>query len=541
MYGLTVIVILQFFYPSSRALPFAKVNGQNVSFSDANALKTSLKGTPKQPLVLTIGKETVKAEVGNAGVSADEQATLDKVANYPWYWRIVPFSSVVIGAMRDEQVQTKVDKRTVEKYAEKVKDICSTPAHNAGLKVTGESVQLDPAKDGTACPSDSLITQLDKQTVGKKGLIYTVKLTSVKPKRSDNDVADLLAEAKAIVAKELTVSVAGKTYKVPKATVASWLMFVEKEDSSLVLDGSADQMKKYFETIQKDVYVKPGVTYITTKDGIETSRVNGAAGRGIDGDASAAAIKKSLLEKSGIATLAVSSLPPTLQYSRSYSNTPAGLQALITDLSKANNNMAISVRKLGDSGVNVNGDQQYHPASTYKLYVAYSVLRRIDAGSWTWDKPTSYGSVSQCFDKMIINSDNACAEWFGGTIGWSTVFGEVRALGLSKTATTAAGFRSTTNDLALFLQKLEANQLGLSEPSRARLLDVMKRQVYRSGIPAGVNGQVADKVGFLNGILNDAAIVYSPKGVYIITIMSEGSSWGAISNVARAIDQKINE
>jgi beta-lactamase class A len=91
------------------------------------------------------------------------------------------------------------------------------------------------------------------------------------------------------------------------------------------------------------------------------------------------------------------------------------------------------------------------------------------------------------------------------------------------------------------LQKLETNQLGLSEPSRARLLDVMKRQVYRNGVPAGVNGVVADKVGFLDGILNDAAIVYSPKGVYVISIMSNGSSWGAIASVARAIDTKITE
>jgi hypothetical protein len=259
-YGLLAIIALQILYPGSRALPFAKINGQDVSFSDAKSLKSKLADTPKQPLILTIGKETVKADAGSAGVSADEQSTLHKVADYPWYWRLLPFSSVVLGVMRDEQVQTKVDKTTVEKYAEKVKDICSTPAHNAGLKVTGESVQLDSAKDGTACPSASLIAQLDKQTVGKKGLVYTLQLTSVKPKRSDNDVAGLLKDAKAIVAKELTVSVADKTYKVPKATVASWLMFVEKEDDSLQLDASADLMKKYFETIQKDIYIKPVVT-----------------------------------------------------------------------------------------------------------------------------------------------------------------------------------------------------------------------------------------------------------------------------------------
>lgn len=536
------MLLVQLFYPSGRALPFSRVNGQMVSFQDANALKETLKATPEKTMTLTIGKETVKGKVTTAGISADEDATARELGAYPWYWRIVPFSSLVIGGLRDEPVQTKIDTKKLDTYAKKIENLCNVPAKNATLVVKGETIQLDKAKDGTECPVDTLKTQFDAQTIQKDGLTYTIELKKIAPKRSDDEVQALLSEAKAVIAKPLTVTVVGKSYPVPKATAASWLNFVEDDKGVLQLDVSAELTKKYFETIQKDVYVKPGVTYITTRDGIETGRVNGASGQGINGDASAAAVKTALLSKTGTAALTVSALPPTLQYNRSYSNTPEGLQALINDLSKANNDMAISVRKLGDSGVNVNGDVQYHPASTYKLYVAYSVLKRIDTGAWTWDKPTSFGTVAECFDKMIINSDNACAEWFGTTITWNTVFGEVRAQGLSsKTAVTAGGFRSTTNDLALFLQKLETNQLGLSEPSRARLLDVMKRQVYRSGVPAGVNGQVADKVGFLDGILNDAAIVYSPKGVYIITIMSDGSSWGAIASVAQAIDQKITE
>ncbi len=536
-----LMVGVQLAFPGSRALPLARVNGTMVGLADEKALSSVLAGVENQKLRLTIGKETITGTVKNAGVGPDEKATLQRLAAYPWYWRLVPFSSVTIGALRDEPVQVDVNKTVTEKYAAKIKDICSVPAKDAMLKVTGETVELDAAKSGTACPTDSIVRQLDRQTIGKDGLEYKLQLTTIAPKRTDKDVAPLLTTAKAIVAKPLTVTVAGKTYQVPKATVADWLMFVEKDDKSLVIDASAEKMKKYFETIQKDVYSAPGVTHITTRDGVEVSRVAGAAGRGIDGDKSAESIKQALLAKTGTAELTVAALPPILQYSRSYSNTPEGLQALVNDLSQANGGMAISVRKLGDSGVSANGDEQYHPASTYKLFVAYSVLKRIDRGEWTWDKPTSNGSVATCLDRMIINSDNPCAEWFGGTIGWSTVFGEVRAHGLSRTAVTAGGFVSTANDLALFLQKLETNQLGLSEPSRARLLDVMKRQVYRNGVPAGVNGVVADKVGFLDGILNDAAIVYSPKGVYVISIMSNGSSWGAIASVARAIDTKITE
>lgn len=139
---------------------------------------------------------------------------------------------------------------------------------------------------------------------------------------------------------------------------------------------------------------------------------------------------------------------------------------------------------------------------------------------------------------MIVNSDNACAEWFGKAIGWTTVQNEVRALGLSQT-TLGSTFYTTANNLALYLQKLESNQLGVSEPSRARLLDAMRQQVFRQGIPAGVGVPVADKVGFLAGNLHDAGIVYSPSGVYVLVVMSKGSSWAAIADVARQIQTQL--
>ena len=55
-------------------------------------------------------------------------------------------------------------------------------------------------------------------------------------------------------------------------------------------------------------------------------------------------------------------------------------------------------------------------------------------------------------------------------------------------------------------------------------------------MPAGASGSVADKVGFLNGLLHDAAIVYSPKGDYALTVMSDGSSWANIAEITRKIE-----
>ena len=64
----------------------------------------------------------------------------------------------------------------------------------------------------------------------------------------------------------------------------------------------------------------------------------------------------------------------------------------------------------------------------------------------------------------------------------------------------------------------------------------LKRNIYRQGIPAGANGQVANKVGFLDGLLHDAAIIYGPTGPIVLSIMSDGSSWATLADLTKQIE-----
>ncbi len=537
---LAAIVGLQLVYPGDRALPFARIGGDMVGFSSHQDIAKKLQSDYGKVSVTTkIRGKTTKTVLPKTGIVTDNNRILASVSDYPWYLRILPFSSVIKGALTDQAVITTVDATRFMLYASERSKECEVAPKNAGVVIKDGEVQLDPATDGQACSRESLRRQLTSPELTKSGLTVTVQTSAVKPARSNADVQPLLKEAKAVAEHQLTLVVAGKTYQVDKPTLASWLAFPEDPKTKLPTLGVNDEaVKAYLASIQKDVYVAPGVTVITTHDGIETGRVPGRSGQGIDQVATTEAIRKQVLAGDGTVTATLTTIPPTLSYNRSYSKTPAGLQALINDLVK-DKDMAISVRKLGDSGVHANGDKQYHPASTYKLFVAYSVLKRVDDGRMSLGQTTTGGqTLAQCLDNMIVNSDNACAEWFGATIGWNTVTNEARALGASRT-TLSKPFVSTTNDQALFLQKLESNQIGLTEPSRARLLDAMKRQVYRRGIPAGVGVPVADKVGFLDGYLHDSAIVYSPKGVYVLVIYSNGSSWSAIADAARQIHAQL--
>ncbi len=545
--GITVallfVILMQFFYPHDRALPFARVDGMGVGMQTSdNIVKSVAKRYSATKLTIVVREKTSTVPFDTTGLSPDTTTITKRLTDYPWYWRIVPLSSLVIGATRDVPASMRVDKDRFGQYATALIDQCLVEPKNAGIKVAKDKVELDPAKDGQECTVDDLAKQITAVPLQHDSVKVTIRPQTVKAARQDSDVQPLLAEAAAIVHRPFALSVSGKTQTIAPETIASWLAFHDDKNGNLVIDLDEKTVGATLDKLQKDVYIAPGVTVVRMHDGKETGRAVGAPGRGVDVEATLPLIKKQLFTSGGTVTVTLSSLPPVERYERTYSQTPAGLRALVTDLAKDHKDMAISLRRPGDSGVSANGDKQYHPASTYKLLVAYSVLRRIDSKQISWNQNATGGrTISQCFDMMIVNSDNACAEWFGGTlVGWSVVNREVRALGLNRTSLWSAdGFISTTNDQALFLQKLESGKLGISEASRNRLLSAMKRQVYRQGIPAGVGVPVADKVGFLDGLLHDSAIVYSPKGAYILVIYSKGGSWADIADVARQINKHM--
>lgn len=539
--GLLVIVGVQLMYPSDKVLPFARLDDAPVGLMSAVDVEKKIAADYTNGTVeTTVRSDTSKTPFAETGIVTDNKTILAGLTEYPWYLRVIPLSSVVKGALTNQSVRATVDDERFVAFAQTIEKKCLVPAKNAGAKVERGTVVLDPAADGETCTNESLKTQVVERPLQKNSVSYVVALSPLKPERSDSDVSGLLTEANVLAGRRIAVTVGGTTYTPDRATVAGWLAFVEDDTTSMLRVGlNDDAVKKYLETIQKEVYVAPGVTYVTTHDGIETGRSVGASGRGVDIAVTTEALKKQIQAGDGTVVATPVVLAPSLKYSRTYSRTPAGLQALVDDLVR-DKNMAISVRKLGDSGVSANGSKQYHPASTYKLFAAYSVMKRVDSGQMSWAQTASGGqTVAQCFDKMIVYSDNACAEWFGATIGWNAVTADARSAGASGATVLSQPFVSTANDLATFLQKLESNQLGVSEASRARLLDAMKRQIYRQGVPAGVGVTVANKVGFLEGTLHDAAIVYAPSGVYVVVIMSDGQSWGVIADAARQLHAQL--
>lgn len=201
-----------------------------------------------------------------------------------------------------------------------------------------------------------------------------------------------------------------------------------------------------------------------------------------------------------------------------------------------NANYAIYAEDLTDASrkILVNAETEMPTASVYKLAVAYSMLRAVAAGA-SWNSLLWNTTLENCFDKIIIESNNECAHAWGDQHGWRAVTSEFAELGLH--INLYGQTSATAKDIAGFLKKIYRGQI-LNDGLIDKLMNAMKAQRYRQGVPAGAPSKtVANKVGFMNEVLNDAAIVFGPSGNYVLVIFTKGYSWDSIAKTAELIDE----
>lgn len=204
--------------------------------------------------------------------------------------------------------------------------------------------------------------------------------------------------------------------------------------------------------------------------------------------------------------------------------------------------ISISVAELGGEGRSgsSNGSRTYVTASTYKLYLAYTLLKEIDDGEIGWEDAVTGGrSVSECFDDMLMLSDNACPEALGPKLGWPEIYADASSAGAQNTGQGMGAIQTTANDLTRFLSSLASGNLDLSTESQERLERGLSGNIHRQGVPAGTSGTVMNKPGFIDGNLHDAAIVHHADGSYVITVMTNGSNWEAIAAITSDVEAAL--
>lgn len=544
---LALLFFIQVFYPGDKMPLFARVDGVDVSgWSKKDVIKRLDGLAAEQPVTVALGTgndQLDSPKPAEIGLSVSNRARIDS-ADYPWYFRIVPTSLLWFGPLQAEAApKYTVDTAKTKAYVTaRFGADCKISAVDATLKTGSDGLSVVHSKAGGTCKMEQAVAALSSaKPVADKPAKVRIAVDVTAPNVGDNEAKKLADKLNKATASGVGISVAGKTRTIEQKEVLSWLVF-KTSGSSLVYEIDSAKATPYFtKNITPSISKPAGVTKVATFDFTETSRNEGVTGQTLALDKTLEDIASVLNGKKKTATAAVASVAPRVEYSRSYSKTSTGIAALLKHYDEDNAGVfGVTFAELGGQGLNAqyNGSRQFVTASTYKLFVAFSTLRRVDAGQMKWDDANiaSGRNLSTCFDDMIVKSDNACAEALIKKIGANNLNADIKSIGLGSTAFRADNNLTTSNDLATYLTKLETGQLPIKTESRDRLLGAMKRNVYRQGVPSGASGQTADKVGFLWGLLHDAAIVYSPKGTYVLAVMTDGSSWANIADLTRKIE-----
>ena len=463
-------------------------------------------------------------------------------AQYSWWLRLVPTSlwwahAVTNPASPSYSVDTSATKSYVTK---ELGESCDVTPVNASLVYKDKKLTVVPAIDGGTCNLDDVEGALG--SIKPRLTSHTVRIPiNERPAKIHDDEAKDVADKIADQTKNgVAISAGDQDVTVSQQELLSWLDF-EAPDSGIFAKVNSTRSKDFFDKqLLPKVSRQAGVSKVTTLDFTEIARADGSNGQTLDVEATVTDLNDWLQNKNKRVEAKTKVVPPTVSYTRTYTPTDTGFSALLEQYARSHpGTYGVSFAELDGKRRHAvyQGDRVYRTASTYKLFVAYGALKRIESGAWKWSDQIQGGrDLTKCLDDMIVKSDNACGEVMLSKIGFRTLTNELQAIGLKKSSFLHDFPETTAGDLTTFVGALQAGQL-LNQSSTNTLLGAMKRNVYRQGIPAGANGQTADKVGFLDAFLHDAAIVYSPSGVYALTVMTEGSSWAAIADLTKQIEK----
>lgn len=553
-------VIYQIVYPSSRLIPGTKVDGVAVGgmkVSDAaKKLDTAYSGLK---LHIYFGKNEAAFQtptMGEVGIGVDNNARLAAL-DYPFYLRMIPGSIWWAPSLsKPGEVSYTYDKNKIASYTQsKVGSDCSIPPQNASLKLIETKLQLVPSASGGNCD----ITQFQQtlatvQPDSNKQNNVRIAIDETAAPVTDDMARDLAAKLNARLAVQMPITVDSATDTIPGRVVLSWLDFKAdvpeqsidnsaNESASLKYSVSSKRMQDYLnQGIAAKLIKKPGVNKVSTLDFTETSRVNGANGRGLDMTKAVASVENYIANKSTNAVAATTVIGPTTVYTRSYSPTSQGFSAMLSQYAQDNpGTYGLAFTEL--SGVakprsaSYRGDARMASGGIHALYLGYTNVMEQFAGTIRpVDIISGNSNAIECFKDMFQKFDQDCTKGFYDYFGFAKLTARAAGIGLTNTVFAGENTVTSANDLQKLLVGLYKNQIARNEGGQ-KILSTIQSVRANDGIPAGSGpGQVSHVVGETDTVHNDTAIVYSnDHGAYALTVLSDGSSWDKIAGLSKKI------
>ena len=237
----------------------------------------------------------------------------------------------------------------------------------------------------------------------------------------------------------------------------------------------------------------------------------------------------------------------------------------------------------GSGEMFIEPDKPFHAASTMKIPVMIELFRQVAAGQVSLDDQLTirnefrsivdgstyalsvdddsdrevYAAVGrtmtlrQLCELMITVSSNFATNLLIEKLGVEKIRATVTRLGADgmqvlrgveddKAFQKGLNNSTTARGLLILLERI-ANGKAVDPTSDAKMVEILKRQKFNEGIPAGVPRgiAVAHKTGNITRINHDAAIVYAPQPYVLVVLVrgieDEKKSAAVIAEISRAL------
>ncbi len=504
-------------------------------------------GQSMRPVSIRIADETVDVPFDELGITVDER-DVARQAEAAWGWRnYVPVVGTkhLLTPVMITPAYVVDDARLAETVVRIAQELSTDPV-DAELAITDDAVEVTKSQEGRSVSSEDVYDVVQQAVSdGRLDLPLVVSTQPIPPRITETELQKTADKYDGIANQTLTIVVDDTVFTLDSSEV---LQLLRVEPDAVTLDtGTLDE---FVSAWSEEVAVTPGVTQQEYVDDALVSTTPGVYGKRLDRDALEAALAAWVQSPSAeIVQLATLKIAPKVVATRTYSDASAELQSLIENWTDNNaGTYRVAVRERGGLGreVSVGASTPTVMASTYKVFLSVVAYALIENGELAPSTVIDSGkSVEACIEGGIVDSENTCMVALGWHIGWDKVDDVLHDMGFrNMTLNNYASDGSYTGDKvapaeeqAKLLMQLADGSL-INQAHTESLLSYMKSQVYRSGIPAGSAGSVvANKVGFLYGYIHDMGIVYGPSSTYALVILSDGSDWDAIRDLASEISE----
>lgn len=214
----------------------------------------------------------------------------------------------------------------------------------------------------------------------------------------------------------------------------------------------------------------------------------------------------------------------------------------------------------------LNEDKAFDTASLYKLWIMAVAYRQIEnhelkktdilsnsifslnekfglaSDSARLEDETITWPVQNALEQMIIISDNYSALLLSEKVRLFNVANFLSENGFNDSKIGEIGGIpiTTAHDMGLFMEKLYKEELAGNESTQS-MLGLLKKQRINTKLPLNLSKGVviAHKTGELGKLSHDVGIVYSPKGDYIIVVLSKTKDTLSANKKISEISKKV--